>query len=69
MGYIGHKMSERAVEAYRNGEKPLSKWTKEEILKCIESKELEKMRVAFKKFFNLKTTHRFNKWISIGGQK
>ena len=30
-------MSERAVEAYKRGEKPLSKWTKDEILKCIES--------------------------------
>lgn len=33
MGYIGHKMSERAVEAYRSGERPLTKWTRDEILK------------------------------------
>ena len=191
MGYVGHKMSERAVEAYRKGEKPLTKWTKDEILKCIKScypdvaehcshfslsflrkhflycsswhhtgkyynktdfyafetdlnvedilsiketkkpkpevsefypvlaswiewegtrnhpkpvvcssygrsngtvfysfsgtkklcsgknynefrlddKELEKMKVAFKKFFNLKTTHKFNNWINTGGKK
>lgn len=37
MGYIGHKMSERAVDAYRSGEKPLTKWTRDEILKGIKS--------------------------------
>ena len=29
-GYNGYSMSNRAVEAYYNGEKPLSKWTKAE---------------------------------------
>lgn len=37
MGYIGNKMSERAMEAYDNGEMPLSKRTKEEILYAINS--------------------------------
>lgn len=27
-GYSGFSMSNRAVEAYENGEKPISKWTK-----------------------------------------
>ena len=31
-GYSGFSMSNNAVIAYRNGEKPLSKWTKQEIL-------------------------------------
>ena len=39
MSYIGSKMSERAYQAYENGEKPLSKWTKSEIL----SRFFEKM--------------------------
>ena len=35
MGYIGNKMSERAYEAYESGEKPLSKWTKKDIIECV----------------------------------
>lgn len=35
MGYIGNKMSERAYEAYESGEKPLSKWTKTEIINTV----------------------------------
>lgn len=31
-GYNGYSMSNNAVHAYNNGEKPLSKWTKPEIL-------------------------------------
>lgn len=31
-GYNGYSMSNRAVEAYDNGEKPLSKWTKAAII-------------------------------------
>ena len=31
-GYEGHSMSRRAAEAYSSGEKPISKWTKSEIL-------------------------------------
>lgn len=38
MGYIGHRMSENAALAYENGEMPLSKWTKEEIIFAIEEK-------------------------------
>lgn len=35
-GYDGYSMSNRAVEAYKNGEMPLSKWTKKAILAAIE---------------------------------
>lgn len=34
MGYIGNKMSVRAYEAYESGEKPLSKWSKNDIIEC-----------------------------------
>lgn len=37
-GYSGFRMSNRAVEAYSRGEKPWSKWTKEEILDLCEDK-------------------------------
>ena len=32
MGYIGQRMSERAAEAYDSGERPLSQWSKADIL-------------------------------------
>lgn len=35
MGYIGNKMSVRAYEAYESGEKPLSKWSKNDIIECV----------------------------------
>ena len=35
MGYIGKRMSERAMESYSNGHMPLSKWTKRNILNAI----------------------------------
>lgn len=35
MAYIGQKMSERAAIAYGNGEKPLSKWSKSEIVELV----------------------------------
>ncbi len=34
-GYHGYSMSNRALDAYSNGEKPLSKWTKAEIISAI----------------------------------
>ncbi len=34
-GYTGFSMSNRAAEAYTNGEKPYSKWTKREILEKV----------------------------------
>lgn len=36
-GYYGYSMSNNAVAAYESGEKPLSKWTKAEIIEAIES--------------------------------
>ncbi len=35
-GYFRYKMSNNAVDAYLNGEKPLSKWTKADILSEVE---------------------------------
>lgn len=35
-GYSGWSMSNNAVDAYSNGEKPLSKWTKADIFDTIE---------------------------------
>ena len=35
-GYNGYSMSNNAVSAYDNGEKPLSKWRKSDILEEIE---------------------------------
>lgn len=40
-GYNGFSMSNNAVEAYENGEKPFSKWTKGEIIDNIISVKLE----------------------------
>ena len=37
-GYRGYSMSNRASEAYSQGEMPLSRWTKEEILDICEDK-------------------------------
>lgn len=34
-GYSGYSMSNRAVEAYEDGEMPLSKWSKEMIIKKV----------------------------------
>lgn len=40
-GYNGWSMSNNAVEAYENGEKPLSKWTKADIFNAIAGQEIE----------------------------
>ena len=40
-GYHGFSMSNRAIEAYNNGEKPFSKWTKQDILDVIEEYKQE----------------------------
>jgi len=41
-GYNGYSMSNRAVEAYSNGEKPLSKWTKAEIISAVSEFDSDK---------------------------
>lgn len=40
-GYFGYSMSNNAVEAYENGSKPFSKWTKADIFELIEDENLE----------------------------
>lgn len=40
-GYHGFSMSKRAVEAYDNGERPLSKWSKKDIIEEIIEMEYE----------------------------
>ena len=40
-GYYHYSMSNNAIEAYGNGEKPLSKWTKTDIIEAIESSGIE----------------------------
>lgn len=47
-GYSGYAMSIRAVEAYENGEKPLSKWSKGDIIDAISDIDKEKA-AAFSK--------------------
>lgn len=37
-GAYGNSMSKRAQEAYKNGEKPWSKWTKKDIVEKVEEK-------------------------------
>ena len=40
-GYNGWSMSNNAVAAYEDGEKPLSKWTKADIFDAIKEQEIE----------------------------
>ena len=49
-GYSGYSMSNRAVEAYESGEKPLSKWTKTEISKFINAYKSASSRLIKKEF-------------------
>lgn len=44
-GYKGWSMSNNAVAAYENGEKPLSKWTKADIIEAIENQAELKCRI------------------------
>ena len=48
MAYIGKRMSERAFNAYQEGAKPLSKWTKEEIMDHIRSLDPSKAEKLLK---------------------
>lgn len=63
-GYTGYSMSQRAAEAYENGEKPLSKWTKNEIINKIKDIDKEKAQVFSKvKLAVLKdTVLRYSSW-------
>lgn len=40
-GYHNFSMSNNALEAYSNGERPLSKWTKEKMIQEIQYQEME----------------------------
>ena len=40
-GYNGFSMSNRAVEAYEDGEKPLSKWRKKDIIEGIQDLSID----------------------------
>lgn len=42
--YIGQKMSERALEAYDRGERPRSKWSKDDLLKSLSVNVREKSK-------------------------
>lgn len=68
-GYKGWSMSNNAVAAYENGEMPISKWSKKEIIKRIEEaiyyeeielqcslEELKKLPLKFFKFYCLEYT-------------
>ena len=45
-GYSGRSMSNNAVDAYERGEKPLSKWTKDDILDCMDAIDPDKAEKA-----------------------
>lgn len=51
-GYNGFSMSNNAVAAYESGEKPLSKWTKADILDAIEEQEV-KLKCSIEKLKKL----------------
>lgn len=63
-GYTGYSMSQRATEAYENDEKPLSKWTKSEIIDRIKDLDKEKAQAFSKvKLSVLKNTVlRYSSW-------
>ena len=52
-GYHGFSMSNRAVEAYNNDEKPFSKWTKQDILDVIEEYKQESDDLAVHLFYTV----------------
>lgn len=51
-GYNGWSMSNNAVAAYEDGEKPLSKWTKADIFKAINEQEVE-LKCSIEKLIKL----------------
>ena len=62
MGYVGHSMSERAEEAYEDGEMPKSKWTKKAMLRAIEDYLNEMDRVCELDLGNLKKAELFERF-------
>lgn len=59
-GYSGYSMSNNAVTAYANGERPLSKWTKEDILLELP----EELQIAAKKLTIKEARMLFLRWSS-----
>ena len=62
-GYYGYSMSNNAVEAYMRGEKPISRWTKAEILEAVSEIDADKAILlkkvplhALKKHFLVRTS-------------
>ena len=62
-GYVGYSMSINADNAYKNGEMPLSKWTKKDLLNVLESEynidtsNLKKYKLkTLKEYFLTKTS-------------
>lgn len=53
-GYNGFSMSNNAVAAYEDGEKPLSKWTKTDIFDAINEQEVE-LKCSIEKLKKLPT--------------
>ena len=52
-GYDGYRMSKRAAEAYGNGERPLSRWTKKELLAAIRDERIRKYSLPVLKSYFL----------------
>jgi hypothetical protein len=62
-GYNGYAMSNNAVSAYENGEKPISKWTKAEMLYELKDANAEIYEAA-KKLTAAEMRFLFLKWSS-----
>lgn len=52
-GYYGYSMSNNAIDAYESGEKPISKWTKSDIIEAV--KEINPEAAELIERVNLKT--------------
>lgn len=50
-GYYNYSMSNNAVSAYADGEKPLSKWTKSEIIETLVSEGVSSEKIDLIKSF------------------
>lgn len=44
-GYKGYSMSNNAIEAYNSGERPISKWTKTDILQVLKRSDIPKSQL------------------------
>ena len=53
-GYAGYRMSNNAVQAYSDGEKPYSKWSKADIIGVLRDEGVPETQIAFVKRIPLK---------------